>query len=166
MGPDDYSCFPQLLFPILLQLLLKSFLQENLTPRGGVSVNTKRGKKSVPGRAGRFHPRVSGAGSAPCPGGCAAAPACPGAAPRRPHSSRRENSCSGRSQTPRPAPAALTLWSRLKREREREGAEEGGKEEGGGEPKFAPVINPFPADGFPGAIRYLPAAGTATYLGD
>lgn len=91
-------------------------------------------------------------------------PRCPGAAPRRPHCERRENFYSGVSQTPSPTPASLTLWSRLKRERE--GAEEGGKEEGGGEPEFEPVINSFPADSFPGTIRYLPAAGTGTYFGD
>lgn len=78
MGSDDYSCFPQLLFPILLQLLLKSFLQENLTPRGGVSINTKRGKKSVPRRAGRFHPRraaVSGTERSESGGRCCRRPA-------------------------------------------------------------------------------------------
>lgn len=84
VGPDDYSCFPQLVFPILLQLLLKSFLQENLTPRGGVSVNTKRGKKSVPGRVGRFHPRVAGAERAPCPGGRRRSSAHLGASPGQP----------------------------------------------------------------------------------
>lgn len=123
VGPDDYSSFPQLLFPILLQLLLKSFLQENLTPRGGVSANTKRGKKSVPGRAGRFHPRVKARRALRAR--AAAAPALPRRCPRRPHSERREKFYSGGSQTPRPTPAALTPWSRLKRERE--GAEEGGR---------------------------------------
>ena len=57
MGPDDYSSFPQLLFPILLQLLLESFLQENLTERKAVS----------PGGAGRSRPRERSAWGCPQP---------------------------------------------------------------------------------------------------
>ena len=134
MGPDDYSCFPQLLFPILLQLLLKSFLQENLTPRGGVSINTKRGKKSVPGRAGRFHPRVTSAECALCPGArgrcCRRSSASRGASPRgAPTQSTRKKFCSDESRTLCPAPASLTLWSRLKRERGREQRKEGKRRE-------------------------------------
>lgn len=127
MGPDDYSCFPQLLFPILLQLLLKSLLQENLTPRGGVSINTKRGKKSVPGRAGRFHPRLTSAERARRP----AARAGLGASPRGGRGARSTGRkfCSDGSQTLRPTPASLTLWSRLKREGGRERRKEGKRRE-------------------------------------
>lgn len=127
VGPDDYSCFPQLLFPILLQLLLKSLLQENLTPRGGVSINTKRGKKSVPGRAGRFHPRLTSAERARRP----AARAGLGVSPRGGRGARSTGRkfCSDGSQTLRPTPASLTLWSRLKREGGRERRKEGKRRE-------------------------------------